>query len=145
MRILDSIAAILSVILLVSCSSREVNKHEPQVQQYESLAMQKYGQGADLIRNTSGTAVLCVKSAKPTQLQPQRQIAFFVYDISTRTVLFEDNVPNGSVSWMDDVSVVVTVIPGTVKDDDKTPSARQGYIFDLRSRKTRDLESVNVR
>ncbi|MCX6135065.1 MAG: hypothetical protein NTU47_14725 [Ignavibacteriales bacterium] len=145
MRILNSIAAILSVIVLVSCSSREAKKHETQAEQYESLALQKYGKVADLIRNTSGTAVLCVKSSKPTQLQPQRQIAFFVYDIAARTVLFEDNLPNGSVSWMDDVSVVVNVFPGTVKDDDKTPAARQGYIFDLRSRKTRDLESVNVR
>lgn len=145
MKILHYISAMVSIVALLSCGTGDVTKGEVQGEEYKSLAFQKYGQGADLIRNTSGTAVLCVKSSKPTQLQPQQQISFFVYDISTRTVLFEDNLPNGSVSWMDDVSVVVTVIPGTVKDDDKTPSARQGYIFDLRSRKTRDLESVNVR
>jgi len=89
--------------------------------------------------------MLCVKRSKPTQLNPQQQIEFFVYDVGAQDVLFEDSIPNGSVSWNDDSSIVVTVIPGTVGDDDKTPARRSGYIYDIRSRKTRDLESLNVR
>jgi hypothetical protein len=135
----------MSVALLVSCSAREVEKGEIRGAGYESLAMQKYGQGVEFVQNMSGTTMLCVKKSKPTQLTPQHQIAFFVYDMKARNVLFEDSIPNGSVNWNDDFSIVVSIVPGTVRDDDKTPAPRPGYIYDVRTRKTRDLESVNVR
>jgi hypothetical protein len=122
-----------------------MKKMELQGEEYKSIAFQKYGQGVDFTRNASGTAMLCVKKSKPTQLQPQQQIAFFVYDMKAKDMLFEDSIPNGSVSWNDEFSIVVSIVPGTVRDDDKTPAPRPGYIYDLRSRKTRDLESVNVR
>lgn len=135
----------LSIVLLVSCSTREVEKANFQNVGYESLAAQKFGKGVDFVRNSSGTAMLCVKKSKPTQLNPQQQVAFFVYDMKAKNVLFEDSIPNGSVGWNDDSSIVVTIVPGTVRDDDKTPAPRPGYIYDLRSRTTRDLESVNIR
>jgi hypothetical protein len=65
--------------------------------------------------------------------------------MKAKYVLFEDSIPNGSVNWNDDSSIVVSIIPGTVRDDDKTPAPRQGYIYDVRTGKTRDLESVNIR
>jgi len=145
MRIFKYIAAIFSIATLISCSTRDMKKMELQGEEYKSIAFQKYGQGVDFTRNASGTAMLCVKKSKPTQLQPQQQIAFFVYDMKAKDMLFEDSIPNGSVSWNDEFSIVVSIVPGTVRDDDKTPAPRPGYIYDLRSRKTRDLESVNVR
>jgi hypothetical protein len=145
MKILGRTIVAFSLVMLVSCRSGEIRKADRQGEPYRSLAVQKFGEVFETLPNTSGSAVLCVKASKPTQLQPQQQVAFFVYDLDTRSLLFEDSIPNGSVGWKDSVSVIVTLIPGTVKDEDKTPSARPGYIFDLRSRKTRELESADVR
>jgi hypothetical protein len=145
MRISNYLAAIFSLAALISCSTGDVKKMELQGEEYKFLAVQKYGEGVEFIQNLSGTAMLCVKSSKPTQLNPQHQIAFFVYDVKAKSVLFEDSIPNGSVNWKDDFSIVVTVVPGTIRDDDKTRAPRPGYIYDLRIRKTRDLESVDVR
>ena len=136
---------LVSIVILVSCSAREVEREELTSVGYSSIATEKYGQGVEFIQNLSGTAMLCVKNSKPTQLNPQHQIAFFVYDVKAKNVLFEDSIPNGSVIWKDDFSIAVTVVPGTIRDDDKTPAPRPGYIYDLRTRKTRDLESVEVR
>ena len=135
----------MSIALLVSCSAREVEKGEIRSVGYDSLAVQKYGRGVEFIQNSTGSAILCVKKSKPTQLYLQQQIAFFIYDVKTKSMLFEDSIANGSVGWNDDFSIVVTIVPGTVRDDNNTPVPRPGYIYDLRSRKTRDLESVNVR
>ena len=145
MRISNCLAAIFSLAFLISCSTGDVTKTESRGEEYKSLAVQKYGQGVEFIQNASGTALLCVKRSKPTQLNPQQQIEFFVYDMKAKDVLFEDSIPNGTVGWNDEFSIVVSIVPGTVRDDDKTPAPRPGYIYDLRSRKTRDLESVIVR
>ncbi len=145
MKTLNYTVCIILIATLFSCATRELKKEEAQNEGYRSLAVQKFGQGADFIQNVSGSAVLCVKKTKPTQLNPQLQIAFFIYDLKANKILFEDSIPNGSVSWNDGSSIIVSLVPGTVREDDKTRPSRPGYIYDLRSRKTRDLESVDVR
>ena len=60
--------------------------------------------------------------------------------------VFEDDVPNGSVSWKDDQSVIVETVPGIEeKKDDVSPPARHGYLVDIRTGKTRELKSAVVR
>lgn len=145
MNIFNYIICAFSIAALSSCRTSDLRHEEVQNEGYRLLAVQKYGQGAEYVQNMSGSAVLCVKESKPTQLYPQHQIAFFVYDMKEKKVLFEDSIPNGSVSWNDGSSLIVRIVPGTIRDDDKTSAARPGYIFDLRSGKTRNLESVNVR
>jgi hypothetical protein len=145
MRISSNLIAIFSLAALVSCSTRNVTKTELRGEEYKTIAVQKFGQGVEFVQNASGSAMLCVKRSKPTQLNPQQQIQFFVYDMKAKDVLFEDSIPNGSVGWNDEFSIIVSIVPGIVRDDDKTPPLHPGYIYDLRSRKTRDLESINVR
>ena len=137
--------AVALLVVGVSCKTSEGAKGERQVRGYQALAELKYGRRVDFIMNSTGTAVLCVSKSKPTQLQPQQQISFFVFDMKTESVLHEDSVPNGWVSWENDNSVIVVVTPGTVRDEDKGQPERAGYVFDLRTRKTRDLGKADVR
>jgi len=131
--------------LLVSCSSKELKKSEFAAERYKALSVQKYGEGAEWIPNSTNSAILCVKGSKLTAQVPQRRVAFFVYEIAADSVLFEDAIVNGSVGWKDDQSVIVEIVPGIEKKDDASPPSRSGYIFDLRTGKARDLESINVR
>ena len=136
---------LLTAFLLVftACRAREIARSESPIAQYEVLARQKYGAGVEYVFNSSKTAILCVKKSKPTQLYPQQQVSFFVYDITDRRILFEDEIPNGSVGWKDEYSALVEVVPGTEKGEENSPR-RHGYLFDLRTRKTRDLENTPV-
>jgi hypothetical protein len=145
MRLSIAIMGVSVLLALVSCSTQETMKQARDERSYRLLAESKYGTGFEELLNPSGTAVVCLKASKPTQLQPQQQIAFFVYDLQTKSLLFEDSIPNGSVRWKDSVSVMVNLVPGTVRDEEQPPFVRLGYIFDLRTRKTRDLNAVDGR
>ncbi len=138
-------AWLLMAVLLSGCGGKESIRTEQRRQNVETLAAAKFGRGAEILPNSTGTAMLCLKRSKPTQLNPQQQVSFFVYDVASGSILFEDEIPNGSVGWGDDVSVVVTVVPGIVKSDENTTDEHHGYIYDLRLRKTRELGRVLTR
>ncbi|HCA81825.1 MAG TPA: hypothetical protein DEP53_19005 [Bacteroidetes bacterium] len=141
----------LAMVLLlsstfISCSSKEARSLEMTGERYKVLSAQKYGGGAEWITNAAKTAVLCLKRAKPTAQLPQHRVSFFIFDVVADRVVFEDDVPNGSVSWKDDQSVIVETVPGIEeKKDDVSPPARHGYLVDIRTGKTRELKSAVVR
>lgn len=136
---------ILLVGSVLSCTShRDVRQQQPSIARYQVLAREKYGNGVEFTPNSTKTAVLCFKMSKPTPQLPQQQVAFFVFDLVSDTVMYEDNIPNGSVQWKDDFSIVVNITPGIEKGEDVSPPSRHGYIYDIRIRKTRELNSTPV-
>lgn len=130
--------------VLMSCSGREVERSTSIVERYQLLSLQRYGKDAECIMNPAQTAVLCMKHSKPTAQVPQRQVSFFLYDIAADKVTFEDNLPNGSVEWKDDRSVMVTIVPGIEKSDDQSPPRRHGYVVDVFTGKTKDMHDADV-
>ena len=139
------VVGILVVGSFLSCSSSGQFRHEESSSlRYRAMGTEKYGEGVEYRFNSTKTAVLCVKEAKTTLLVPQRKIAFFVFDVTADSILFEDNLTNGSVAWNDEFSIIVKIIPGIEESEEKSPHRQPGYIFDLRSKKTKNLESVIV-
>ena len=130
---------------IIACSSREARKQEIPGERYKVLSAQKYGEGAEWIPNAPKTAVLCMKRSKPTTELPQHRVSFFVFDVAAERVVFEDDIPNGSVGWKDDQSVIVEIVPGIERKDELSPSPRHGYLVDVRTGKTRELKSAIVR
>jgi hypothetical protein len=108
------------------------------------MAAQMYGPAVEFLFNESKTAVVCFKKSKPTPLLPQRQVQYFVFDLVSDTMLYEDNIPNGSVEWKDNFSILVNITPGNEKTEDVTPPTVHGYIYDIRIRKARELNSEPV-
>jgi hypothetical protein len=139
------LAAVLILCgILLSCRGSEVRKPETQ-DRYRVLAAQKYGESAEWIPNTAKTAVLCVKRSKPTAQLPQHQVSFFIFDVASERIVFEGHIPNGSVVWKDDQSVLVEMVPGMERKDETSPPPRRAYLVDVRTGKTKDLDSVDVR
>jgi len=131
--------------VLASCGSKEARRIDVPGERYKALSAQKYGQAAEWIPNAAKTAVLCVKRSKPTAQLPQHQVSFFIFDIAAGKIVFEDDIPNGSVGWNDDQSVIVEIVPGIEKKDESSPPPRRGYVVDIQTGKTKDLESDVVR
>ncbi|MBF8294022.1 MAG: hypothetical protein HW389_567 [Bacteroidetes bacterium] len=145
MNSLWHLVGILVVGSILSCGSSRLFEHEESSSlRSRAMGREKYGEGVEYKFNSTKTAVLCVKESKTTLLVPQRQIAFFVFDVKADSILFEDNLANGSVGWNDEFSIIVKIIPGIEESDERSPHRQPGYIFDLRSKKTRSLESVIV-
>jgi hypothetical protein len=67
-----------------------------------------------------------------------------VFDLAVDSAIFEDNIANGSVAWKDDFSILVSIVPGMVKNDDSSAMKKSGYIFDCRSRKIKNLDASSV-
>ena len=134
------------LLLFVACGSSRMDIKEPDsgALRYRSTAVEKYGPGAEFLFNEARTAVVCLKKLKPTLQVPQQQVAFFVFDLASNTVMFEDIILNGSVQWKDDFSILVNITPGIEKGEDISPPTRHGYIYDIRIRKTRELNSTSV-
>ncbi|HTY39125.1 MAG TPA: hypothetical protein VMH23_18545 [Bacteroidota bacterium] len=137
--------ASFAVLLCVLFSCRATEATGGRELAYQTIAEQKLGKGAECILNSSRSAVLCLMKSKPTQLQPQQQVSFFVFDVGTKAIIFEDVLPNASVKWMDATSVLVLVTPGTQRDNADSVPAGSGYVFDLLTRTTRELRSSDVR
>jgi hypothetical protein len=135
---------VLAASVLSCASQSDVRQGQSSIPRFQSLAQAKWGDGAECAFNPTKTAVLCYKRSKPTLQIPQQQVVFFVFDVTTDTVIFEDNILNGSVQWRDDFSIVVSVTPGIEKSEVSSPPTRHGYIFDIRTRKTRELNSATI-
>jgi hypothetical protein len=139
---------VIVIVLLstfTSCSTNKAHKLDSAVDRYKALSVQKYGEGVEWIPNSTKTVVLCVKRSKPTDQLPQRQAAFFIYDVAADRITFEDEISNGSVAWKDNQSVMVEIVPGIEKGDEPSPPLRRGYVLDVRTGKTTDLERAVVR
>lgn len=145
MKAICVIIALFLSGILIACRSKDVQRESSSPEQYKSLSAQKYGEGAEWALNATKTAVLCIKRSKPTAQLPQHQVAFFIYDIAGNKIVYEDNLPNGSVGWKDDQTVIVEIVPGIERKDEASPPARRGYIVDIRTGATRDIESAVVR
>jgi hypothetical protein len=139
-----SIGLLLSLFISCGSSRRDFRESESGVAHYQTLAAQMYGQGEEFSFNDARTAVLCLKKSKPTAKNPQQQVSFFVFDLAIDSVIFEDEIPNGAVGWKDDLTILVSTVPGTVKSDEGLAGQKSGYIFDLRSRTTRDLDPSSI-
>jgi hypothetical protein len=145
MNSLWCVVGIMVVASFLSCSSsRQFRYEDSSSLRYRTLGTEKYGKGVEYRSNSTKTAVLCVKESKTTLLVPQRRIAFFVFDVAADSILFEDDLANGSVGWDDEFSIIVKIIPGIEESEEKLPHRQLGYIFDLRSKKTRNLEGMIV-
>jgi hypothetical protein len=146
MKIVQHVFSSLLLLLLVSCGSsrNEFKESESGGTLYRALAAQKYGQGVEFLSNDTKTAVVCLKKSKPTAKNPQQQVSFFVFDLSIDSVIFEDEIPNGSVGWKDNLTVLVSTVPGNEKSDEASAGQKSGYLFDLRSRKTRSLDAATI-
>lgn len=145
---MNAVRLVIVTILLsvfISCSSNEVRRLDSAAERYKILSTQKYGEAAEWIPNAAHTAVLCVKRSKATAQHPQHQVSYFIFDVASGRIVFEDDIPDGSVGWKDDQSVIVETVPGIEKIDEASPPPRRGYIIDVRTGKTRDIESAIVR
>jgi hypothetical protein len=133
----------LLTVLIVACGSsrKELGDRNVEKGRYRAMSAQKYGSRVQFLFNESRTTVVCLKETKPSAQYPQHRVAFFVYDLSIDSTIFEDEIADGSVAWKDEFSILVSIVPGMVKSDDSPGAKKPGYIFDCRSRKTKGLDA----
>jgi hypothetical protein len=115
------------ICLLAGCRTSGEQQSAPE---YERIAADRFGDEVTFFPNASDDYVLCVHRVSSDVPMPHPRISFFVFDKPGEQVVFEEKAITGSVSWLDDHRIEVSIIPGTVTAERQPP---QGYVVDVRT------------
>ena len=124
---------IVALLLLPACaSSSRPPASARAAENYKNLALAKYGEGVEFIFNESETHVLCLKQnkVKLSPALPQDPLRFFVYDLQNEKIVYEDSIEDGSVNWISNSELQISIIPGIVSGDENPEDFT--YIYDVK-------------
>lgn len=127
----------IPVLLLVSltifgcCNSKHITSNEKITDQnYKKLAEEKYRNNYNILINPDSSHIIVYSKIRKENLS-EPPLKYFIYNLQKNVIVFEDNLPNGDVGWIDNSLVKVSIIPGIVKGDEEENSFLHGYIYDI--------------
>lgn len=104
---------ILVSMVLFSCNqgNQQVTQASA-VPTVEETAKEKFTTEYEIEMNNSRSHALVTKPVKanPNQLKPT--IYFFVFDIENGQIIYENEIPKATVSWLNDTEVLMQTEPG---------------------------------
>jgi|GEM_PF-5341829 len=130
----------ICLILVIACGSpqqaahqnKEVPTEKELVKKYEQLAIEKFKGDLLYIPNANNTYMLCISNNKPTKENPLPSFSYFIYDLKTDEIIYEDSHENGMVNWKNNEQIMVHTFPGQVRSDNDRPVV---YIYDIKKKK----------
>ena len=109
----------------------QINKEKTvTIEKYAELAKDKFGDNFSIQMNSDKTFVLCSNVPKSIKDNEPTAVSYFIYDLKNEKIVFEESIPDGNVSWLNEHQIKVTIIPGIVKRDDEGGSNTE-YIYDV--------------
>jgi len=69
-----------------------------------------------------------LEKSTPQKINPP--LKFFIYSLNDEKIIFEENLPNGKIEWINDHQVRVSIIPGIVSGKEEKEKSQFGYIYD---------------
>ena len=134
MKRLEFIFIVLVVFLSACTINKAVVKQNDTTQRsvYHSLAKEKYGDNVAVAFNSDSTYVLCQKVISRDALNPNQLKEFFVFDIKSSHIIYEDKMANAKVAWHNKSQLLITRRKGFIEDEKDT--GKRSYVFDLISK-----------
>ena len=117
-----------------TCDSNAGNNSVEKSNLYEILN-EKLGKKPNVIKNSSESHALCIKTSNHKKSQSVNHVKFVVIDLSDNSIIFEDAFVNGSVSWQNDHVIVAKRIPGMIAKPPSDEKRNIRYKFDILKRK----------
>jgi hypothetical protein len=131
--------AFLSGLLFLGCSHCDITKIEKKLikqdQNINSVARDKFNSKFKTINNQSGNFALVIDNFKDSKSPVVNKQSFFIFDLTSNEVIFEDEVVNAKVFWESNNLVTVSRIPGMIKKDSETKEGHKIYSFDVLEKK----------
>lgn len=133
---LQKFAAFILITILINacCGSKESAKIQISGD-YKKIAGSKLGDNYKIIFNSDSTYLTAYQLNKNSNENIPPALKFFVYDLSAEKILFEDNLPNGKVEWINDHQVKVSTTPGIVSGKEEKNKSLFGYTYDVNLKK----------
>lgn len=134
MRIKSFLRIFLTGMLMtqIFCSGTKTDSQPvSEKEKYRRVAKTKFGDRVEYLFNQSKNFVICFKKEKPTPQIPQNRLSFFVYNLETDEIIFEDTLTDGEVSWKSNTQFRVRTTPGMLTVDPEYNQKLTGYVFDV--------------
>lgn len=125
---------ILSLIVFISCGCASYRSSRTDIQTNEAeyllkkICFNKFGVESILEFSPKKTYVLCLKK-KDSDLNPMSITEFFVYNINSNSIVYEDLISGASLSWKSDFELWIKIQKGIITSPDD--SGKDIYIYDL--------------
>ena len=132
----------MAILMLISCgSSKRESARLTRNEAYKVVAVRKFKAPIRYIYNDTKSHVLCFNQAKASTRNPFPSLSFFIYDLKSEKVIYEETLDNGSVLWLNENRVQITVIPGVITSAHKKEDTI--YIYDLKTGQREKLTRMN--
>ena len=93
------------------------------------------GEDHDCIFNETGKFALCHTVRKPAD---RNSIRFVVIDVEKDSLIWQETIPRGEVSWYNERTIKIVTLPGLVKEDQ--PAERIYYLDVIDQSKSETLK-----
>lgn len=121
------------------CSNCDLTKKENKLvkkaQNIDFIAREKFNGKYNTINNHSGNYAIVIHKIKNPQTPVVNKQSFFIFDLISNEVIFEDEVVNSKIFWETNNIVTVSRIPGMIKKDSENKLGNKVYSFDVVSKK----------
>lgn len=122
---------ITSILLSACCSSDKIKKENKQTEpDFIKMAERKFDKDYKLVFNSDSTYLIARSSVFKEPDKITNTLKFFIYDNQNNKIIFEDNLVNATIKWLNDHQVQINQTPGIVKgkeDEDRM----YGYVYDV--------------
>ena len=102
---------ILTIFSLNCCSSGTISSQKNNTPVYKSIAASEFGSNYKVIFNSDSTYLIVTSSSNKTTTGLNSPLNFFVFNLSENKIVFEENLPNGNIKWIDDRQIKVSTEP----------------------------------
>ncbi len=127
----------VSFFLLINgcCGSEETSGEVYQNQpSYKNIAEEKFNKDYRVTFNNDSTYIIVQQFPQNVTKGIQEPLKFFIYDNKNQKIIFQDNLTNGQIEWMNRNQIKVSTLPEIVSGKDEDNKRMFGYIYDVISK-----------
>jgi hypothetical protein len=134
---IQKFTAFLLITFLINacCGSKASSELKETPNSYRKIAESKLGDNYRISFNSDSTYLIAYHSEKSTPQNVNPPLKFFIYSLNDNKIVFEENLPNGKIEWINDRQVKVSIIPGIVSEVKGKNKRAFGYIYDIKLKK----------
>ncbi len=127
-----SVFFLLAFSIAACCSTKNTTKEKnSDNQSYKSIAKEKYNENYIVKSNIDSTYFVVASTSKKTSQNINSPLKFFVYNNKTGQVIFEDNLINGKLEWINRNQIKITTEPEVISGIEEKNKSMTGYIYDV--------------
>ena len=123
----------LLFLLLTNCSNVKLIEAPKEQSLMDDLAISHFGEKYAVKKNKSGSYIIVFKKYKKIE-DLFATVKFFIFEVKTQSIIFQDELNAGSVKWYSD-SKIIAISRNLQTEGDKNQKSTITYYYDVKKKK----------